>query len=132
MQDHSEHYKPKANGDSMRPLAIARTEESEVAELRAKLRALEERLAAAQKAEEEQARLRQLVEESQARAQTQTDELKAKVDLILAAVDAAARGDLTRQIAISGDDAVARLAQRLNAFLGTMRRSVGNIADNAT
>jgi methyl-accepting chemotaxis protein len=132
MQDHSEHYKPKANGDSMRPLAIARTEEGEVAELRSKLRALEERLAAAQKAEEEQARLRQLVEESQARAQTQTDELKAKVDLILAAVDAAARGDLTRQIAISGDDAVARLAQRLNAFLGTMRRSVGNIADNAT
>jgi methyl-accepting chemotaxis protein len=111
MQEPSEHHKTNGNGDSMRPLALARGDEQESAELKLKLRALEERLGAAQRAE---------------------IELKAKVDTILAVVDAAAGGDLTRQIALGGDDAVGRLALRLNAFFGTMRKSVGNIADNAT
>ena len=132
MQEPSEHHKTNGNGESMRPLGLARGDEQEVVELKAKLRGLEERLAAAQRAEVEQARLRQMFEESQARAQAQTDDLKAKVDTILSVVDAAARGDLTRQITVGGDDAVGRLALRLNAFLGSMRRSVGNIADNAT
>jgi methyl-accepting chemotaxis protein len=132
MQDHSEQYKKNGNGDSMRPLAVARGDEAEVSELKLKLKALEERLGAAQRAEEEQVRLRQLLEESQARAQARADERQAKIDVILEVVDAASHGDLTRQIAIGGDDQLGRLARSLNAFFGTMRRSVGNIADNAT
>ncbi|MEI9937582.1 MAG: methyl-accepting chemotaxis protein [Pseudomonadota bacterium] len=70
--------------------------------------------------------------DSQLREQSQSEELRIKVDELLEVVNAAARGDLTKQVAIKGDDAIGKLAQSLSAFLGTMRRSVGDIAGNAT
>ncbi|HYQ14386.1 MAG TPA: methyl-accepting chemotaxis protein [Polyangiaceae bacterium] len=69
---------------------------------------------------------------AQEREQAHASELKEKVDTILEVVNAAARGDLTKQITVSGDDAVGRLAQSLGGFIGTMRQSVGAIAGNAT
>jgi methyl-accepting chemotaxis protein len=59
-------------------------------------------------------------------------ELKAKIDALLDVVNAAARGDLTRPVTVSGDDAVGRLGAGLAQFLGTLRGSVGDIAGNAT
>lgn len=70
--------------------------------------------------------------ESREREQTQAAELQRKVDLMLDVVDAAARGDLTKPIPVTGDDAVGRLGQGLSAFLETMRQSMGGIAGNAT
>ena len=70
--------------------------------------------------------------ESREREQTQAAELKRKVDLMLEVVDAAAHGDLTRPIPVTGDDAVGRLGQGLGAFFATMRQSMGGIAGNAT
>ena len=89
-----------------------------VAELNAKVRDLEERLANA--------------EQAQVKERDYLRDLKAKVDLILEVVEEAAHGNLTLEIPFSGDDAIGKLAGRLNAFLATMRRSVGKIADNAT
>jgi methyl-accepting chemotaxis protein len=70
--------------------------------------------------------------ESREREQAQAAELKRKVDLMLDVVDAAARGDLTKQIPVTGDDAIGRLGQGLGAFFATMRQSMGGIAGNAT
>jgi len=58
-------------------------------------------------------------------------ELQAKVDQILQVVDAAAQGDLTLEIGVSGDDAIGRLGQGLNQFLGTLSGNVANIARTA-
>ncbi len=69
---------------------------------------------------------------SHEREQTQAAELKRKVDLMLDVVDAAARGDLTKPIPITGDDSVGRLGQGLGAFFATMRQSMSGIAGNAT
>jgi len=69
--------------------------------------------------------------DAQAREQAQADELKEKVDQLLSVVDAAAGGDLTQKIPISGEDAVGKLAQSLGRFLSNMRGSVSGIAANA-
>lgn len=69
---------------------------------------------------------------AQEREQGQAAELKQKVDLILEVVDAAAKGDLTRKINITGEDTVGRLAQSLSAFITNMRISISGIASNAT
>ncbi len=58
-------------------------------------------------------------------------ELQGKVDQILLVVDAAAAGDLTRQIGVRGEDAIGRLGQGLSQFFGTLRGSVANIARTA-
>ena len=80
----------------------------------------------------EKVRLAEEAKASQEREQAVAVELKQKVDLILEVVGAAAKGDLTRKIAITGEDAVGRLAQSLSAFLGNMRSSISGIASNAT
>ena len=120
-----ENHDNQSASNGRRAPARKRTRENgagqSVAELNAKIRVLEQRVAAAERREQEQAKERAYL-----------DDLKAKVDLILEVMDDAAQGDLTRQIPFSGDDAAGKLAGRLNTFLGTMRRSVGNIADNAT
>ena len=69
--------------------------------------------------------------DAQEREQAQADELKEKVDQLLSVVDAAAGGDLTQKIPISGEDAVGKLAQSLGRFLSNMRGSVSGIAANA-
>ena len=79
-----------------------------------------ERLAAKKREED------MLTETTQARA-----DLQAKVDSLLATVNAAAGGDLTAQVGVQGSDAVGQLAAGLTQFIGQMRGSVGEIGKAA-
>ena len=74
-----------------------------------------------------EAEQRARVEEERARAA----ELRGKVDQILAVVDAAGRGDLTREVAVHGEDAVGRLGEGLGRFFENLRGSIANIARTA-
>jgi methyl-accepting chemotaxis protein len=58
-------------------------------------------------------------------------ELKAKVDRILAVVNAASSGDLTRNIDVVGDDAIGQMAVGLNQFFHDLRDNVASIAQNS-
>jgi methyl-accepting chemotaxis protein len=58
-------------------------------------------------------------------------DLKEKVDAMLEVVNAAAAGDLTRQVSVSGADAVGQMGEALQKFLSDLRVSVGAIAHNA-
>ncbi len=72
--------------------------------------------------------------EQRARAEeehTRTAALRAKVDAILEVVDAAGAGDLSREIAVRGEDAVGRLGEGLSRFFENLRSSVANIARTA-
>ncbi len=71
-------------------------------------------------------------ERRQAEAErAQAAELQAKVDQILAVVDAAAVGDLTQEVTVRGDDAIGRLGTGLAQFFGNLRASIGNITRTA-
>jgi len=59
-------------------------------------------------------------------------ELRAKVDQILSVVQAAANGDLTRAVQITGNDAIGRMGDGLDRFLSTLRDSIGIIHQNVT
>jgi methyl-accepting chemotaxis protein len=63
---------------------------------------------------------------------THADELRDKVDQVLDVLNAASRGDLTRSLAVSGDDAIGKVADALRKLLASFRQSVGAIASNAT
>jgi len=65
------------------------------------------------------------------REAAQARELKDKVDSILEVVVAAARGDLTKPVTVSGDDAIGKVGTSLGQFFSTMRTSIGGIAGNA-
>jgi methyl-accepting chemotaxis protein len=58
-------------------------------------------------------------------------ELTEKVDSILAVVNAAAAGDLTREIAVTGSDAVGQMGEGLSRFFRNLRQSVQQISENA-
>jgi methyl-accepting chemotaxis protein len=58
-------------------------------------------------------------------------ELRRKVDLMLDVVQSAQGGDLTKTVAVKGDDAVGRMGEGLAAFLGDLRKSIGAIGTNA-
>jgi methyl-accepting chemotaxis protein len=58
-------------------------------------------------------------------------ELKAKVDGILEVVRAAAKGDLTREVAVIGSDAVGQMGEGLAQFFADLRISVSSIAQNS-
>jgi methyl-accepting chemotaxis protein len=78
-------------------------------------------------AAEREAEQRIRADEQRARAM----ELQAKVDEILAVVDAAGRGDLTREVTVRGEDAAGRLGEGLSAFLRNLRGSIANITRTA-
>ncbi len=63
--------------------------------------------------------------------QREADVMRCQVDQLLAIVDAAARGDLTQEIAASDDGAVGRISDALGRFLGDLRRSISAIAHHA-
>jgi methyl-accepting chemotaxis protein len=77
-----------------------------------------------------------LVSAALERIQTQEREahaaadLKRKVDEMLSVVSAAAKGDLTREITVKGDDAIGRMGEGLSAFLGELRATIGSIGQN--
>ena len=50
---------------------------------------------------------------------------------IRAVVDAAAEGDLTRQVPIAGEDSLGRMAEGMTQFLGHLRKSIGGIGHTA-
>ncbi|MDZ4849632.1 MAG: methyl-accepting chemotaxis protein [Pirellulaceae bacterium] len=59
-------------------------------------------------------------------------ELKTKVGSILEVVNAAASGDLTQSITVTGDDPIGQMGMGLDRFFRDLRKSVASIADNAT
>ncbi len=65
------------------------------------------------------------------REQTQAADLRQKVTEMLTVVEAAARGDLTQTVSVTGDDAIGQLGGGLGEFLATLRASIGGIAGNA-
>jgi len=69
--------------------------------------------------------------ESRERERREAAELRSKVDLILESVHAAATGDLTRTVKVSGSDAIGQLGTELARFLGDLRESIGEIARHA-
>ncbi|MGE3629468.1 MAG: methyl-accepting chemotaxis protein, partial [Sandaracinaceae bacterium] len=69
--------------------------------------------------------------ELQERERAQAEELKDKVDRMLAVVEAAAVGDLTRQVDVVGDDAIGQMGQGLERFLTDLRGTVRGIAGSS-
>ncbi|MFN7922167.1 MAG: methyl-accepting chemotaxis protein [Bryobacteraceae bacterium] len=74
-----------------------------------------------------EAREKEMIERDK-RAQ---QELRAKVDSMLEVVRAAASGDLTREVSVSGADAVGQMGEGLKSFLDTLRKSMQGISQNA-
>jgi methyl-accepting chemotaxis protein len=58
-------------------------------------------------------------------------ELKQKVDSILAVVAAAALGDLTKDVTVSGTDAIGQMGEALGKFFSDLRRSIGGIGESS-
>lgn len=79
---------------------------------------------------EKLAKDRQILENAQREKQA-AEELRAKVDSILEVVNAAATGDLTRDVAIVGQDAIGQMGEGLQRFLSDLRDNVMTIAQNA-
>jgi methyl-accepting chemotaxis protein len=65
------------------------------------------------------------------RDRKQTEELQAKVEGILAVVNAASHGDLTRDVQVRGTDAVGQMGEGLSKFFCTLRGNVTSIAEMA-
>jgi len=59
------------------------------------------------------------------------DDLRRKVDAILGTVAAASKGDLTKEITVSGQDAIGQMGSGLSQFFSNLRDSVGRIARTA-
>lgn len=79
----------------------------------------------------EHLRAERSAKEAAERELRQAHELQTKVEQLLAAVDAASRGDLTRAIDVGGDDAVGRMGAAVGRLLEDFRRSMARIRDNA-
>ncbi|MGE3957253.1 MAG: methyl-accepting chemotaxis protein [Vicinamibacterales bacterium] len=73
----------------------------------------------------------QKVKESAERERQQAEELRAKVDSLLAVVNAAAQGDLTKAVAVSGADAIGQMGEALARFIADLRSSLATIGQSA-
>ncbi len=94
--------------------------------------ATERRIKEAQQSEQAELARRQQEEAERAEAERRvTTELRGKVDQILAVVEAAGHGDLTRDIPVRGDDAIGRLGEGLGRFFQNLRGSIANISRTA-
>ncbi|MBS2024610.1 MAG: methyl-accepting chemotaxis protein [Deltaproteobacteria bacterium] len=71
------------------------------------------------------------IQEQQERERKAAQELADKVEKILAVVNAAAQGDLTREVPVKGLDAIGQLGEGLQAFLVELRGNMKAIAGNA-
>lgn len=74
----------------------------------------------------------QAVIENAERERRAAEELRCKVDSILEVVNAAAAGDLTRNIQIVGGDAIGQMGEGLQQFFTDLRGSIASIAENAS
>lgn len=59
------------------------------------------------------------------------EDLKTKVSQILTVVNAAACGDLTQSISVTGDDPIGQMGKSLASFFGDLRKSMASISENA-
>jgi len=71
------------------------------------------------------------IKEAGERERQQAEELRVKVESILEVVNAASRGDLTREMTVKGADAVGQMSEGLSKFFANLRGSVANIAQTA-
>jgi methyl-accepting chemotaxis protein len=71
------------------------------------------------------------VQQAAERERRQADELRVKVESILEVVNAAAAGDLTRELTVQGTDSIGQMGDGLAKFLATLRGNVGKIAQTA-
>jgi len=74
---------------------------------------------------------REIQNESQAEREKAQD-VKRRVDEVLEIVGAASKGDLSREISISGDDEVGLMAASLKGFLNTLRSNLATINGHAS
>lgn len=79
----------------------------------------------------EQLETKRKVEEAAEREKVHAAELQAKVDAMLGVVDAAAEGDLTREVPVSGEDAIGQMGDSLGRFLSDLRDRVRGIGATA-
>src|SRR5207249_731666 len=71
------------------------------------------------------------IKEAAERERQTAGELRAKVEIVLAVVNAASQGDLTRQMTVQGADAVGQMGDGLAKFFANLRGSVSKIAETA-
>jgi methyl-accepting chemotaxis protein len=71
------------------------------------------------------------VQEAAERERRQGEDLRQKVESILEVVNAASRGDLTRDIPVKGSDTIGQMAEGLSKFFANLRGNVGNISQTA-
>ena len=79
-----------------------------------------------------QVRARQETIEMRERERVQQEALQSKVSQLLAVVNAAASGDLTQKISISGDDAIGQLAGGLADMIGQLCDIIGQVVEGAS
>lgn len=115
-----------AAGDLSREVAVVGTDE--VARMG---RALNVAISAQREALERARDAGEAAQRIAAREAEQATELRGRVDLMLEVVDAAATGDLTQTVHVSGDDAIGRMGIALERFLGDLRESIASIADHS-
>jgi methyl-accepting chemotaxis protein len=71
------------------------------------------------------------IKDAAERERQQAEELRVKVESILEVVNAASRGDLTREMTVAGTDAVGQMSDGLCKFFANLRGSVAKIAQTA-
>jgi methyl-accepting chemotaxis protein len=71
------------------------------------------------------------VKEANERERRQAEEFRSKVESILSVVNAASRGDLTREMTVQGPDLVGQMGEGLSKFFANLRGNVTNISHTA-
>jgi methyl-accepting chemotaxis protein len=70
--------------------------------------------------------------EEREREKAVQEELSRKVNALLAVVNAAAAGDLTKEVTIAGDDAIGQLAGGLSEMIEQLRDIIGQVVEGAS
>jgi methyl-accepting chemotaxis protein len=71
------------------------------------------------------------IQDANERERRQAEDLRVKVESILDVVNAASRGDLTREMQVQGQDSVGQMANGLSKFFTNLRGNVSKIAQTA-
>ncbi|MBC8284685.1 MAG: HAMP domain-containing protein [Nitrospinae bacterium] len=79
----------------------------------------------------EKLELEREAKEMREREKSQAKELQEKVDSMLAVVQSAAQGDLTKEITVSGQDPIGQMGQELDKFFTSLRSDIEGISKNA-
>lgn len=71
------------------------------------------------------------IRENQERERAQQEDLRQKVDQLLSVVTAAAEGDLTREVTVTGEDAIGELAGGLRRMLADLRDVISQVVEGS-